>query len=297
LPETGGAALLSYASFDLIAADDSARALTVGLTHERVDLNYFSLANPGIATGAETWQLTLDYSAERFELSMFADTQNTNEGGPTDWPVDRISQVSVDGSYVPDGRGFWQGTTLRFGGGFVQQDRVKTPDNLFLPEDYASTTVYLGFDKLGDRGAWSLDYSHIREDDRTATNVDSTSHTLSAAFDRSINESLTLNGNLSFTRTDGTEARWDRVDANLGFGYSFTPHDLMLRMDAGMTQTNEPFAQDGEFVSAELGWQFHPSAELAMSASWADGAYASSTVQGHETVLTLTLRAATHFLR
>ncbi|WP_171125609.1 MULTISPECIES: hypothetical protein [unclassified Ruegeria] len=297
LPETSANAVLSHLSYDVLNTDAGDRALTVGLGYEKVDQDYFSLANPGVAVGAETWRLTMDYSANRFALNIFADTQKTNVGGPSGWPEDRISQVLTDLRYDLQGEGFWQGTALRFGGGYLEQDRLTTPNAAPPPEDYTSTTLYVGFDKLGDVGNWSLDYVRIREDDQGVLDIDTDSRSLNAAFDYGVNDRANVNGTAGYTRVDGDFDTWERYEATLGFSYALRPDDLIFRLDTGITRTDEPFALDGEYYATELAWRFHPTAELVLSASRADGPYASESGGDEDTLVGLTLRATTNFFR
>lgn len=297
LPESDANAVLSYASYDILGADGGERVLTAGLGYEKVDQDYFSLANPGVAVGAETWRATLDYSDDRFAVNLFADTQKTNVGGLAIWPEDRISQVLADARYDLPGDGFWKGTALRFGGGYIEQDRLDTPNEFLPPEDYAATTLYLGFDKLGQQGTWSLDYIRIDEDDQTAQDFDTTSDSISLSFDRNVGQRTYLNGFVSYTRVNRALDAWDRYEATLGFNYALRPDDLVFRLDTGLTRTDEPFAQEGESYAAELAWQFHPSAELVLSGSEADGPYAIDSGEDRDQQIGLTLRATTNFLR
>jgi len=81
-----------------VPAPESGRSLTMGLGYERIEQFHFSLANPGLPTGGETFRLTGDYTAERLMLSLYAETQQTNIGGLPEWQTDRIDQAGLDGN-------------------------------------------------------------------------------------------------------------------------------------------------------------------------------------------------------
>ncbi len=297
LPQETAEAILSYVDYDLLGADGGERSLTVGLAYEIVDYGFYSLANPGLAVGAETWRVTADYNASRFGLSLYAETQKTNVGGSPDWPTDRVSQIALDGRYDLQGEGLWQDMTLRFGSTVNWQDRLHTPNLAPDPEDFTTQTLYLGIDKYTESFSWSADYSLIDDNDRSVLDADSISHALALSFNYTPNDRFYLNGSGTWTWVDEGANNWLRQEATLGMTYAIKPDKLTLAMDAGITRTDEPFALEGEFISAELAWRLHPSAELVLSAAHLNGPYAGESGEDHDTIYGLLLRANTSIFR
>jgi len=293
--ETGGA-LLTSLEFDVLGHDGGSRVLTVGLDYEVVDYGFYSLANPGIATGGETFRFTADYAADQFGFSFYADTQKTNEGGMPSWPTDRISRVALDGYYDVQGQGFWRDATLRFGTYVDWQDRLVSPPATPI-EDFTAVTYYFGLEKYSDAWSWSLNYDYIDDNDQSPSDLDTESHNIQAVFDYTVNDQLTLNGSGLVTFQKSSADKWWRYEAGVGGQYDIVPDKWQLAVNAGFTLTEEPFAPDGGFISTDLTWQFTPAAELVLSAAYSDGPYANESGAGHDASIGLLLRAHTSILR
>jgi len=291
--EETGDAWLYYVEFDALAGNDNGRSLTLGLAYEVVDYGYFSLANPGLAVGAETYRITADYAADRFGGEISVDTQRTNVGGLAIWPTDRISLISADGWYELQGQGVGQNTSLRFGGSLNRKDRLITPPAAPLPEDFTSLQLYLGMSKYNDDASWSLDYTFIDYDDQSALDLDDVSHSLAAAFDYRFSDRLSVNGNGSVTYVMATGGEWWRSEASVGVFYDVVPNELSLAVNAGLTNTDEPGALSGRYVSADSTWSFAPAAQLVLSGSYSDGSYAVQSGDTYDAIVSLFLRVQT----
>ena len=292
VPETGKA-LLTSLEFDVLGYDGGTRALTLGVGYEVVDERFFSLANPEQNVGAETFLFSADYTADKLSLSLLADTQKTNEGGPATVETDRISQVSFNGYYDVQGQGFWENATIRFGTIVLWQDRLVTPGGAPAPADFFDINYFVGLDKYNDEWSWSLDYDYIDSNDQSALNLDSSLHNLRMYFDYAPNDRLTLNGRGEITYESTAADNWWIYDAGFGVNYDIVPEKWQISLNANYTGTDEPFAEDGGAYSTELIWQFNPAAELVLSAEHNNGAYASESGADHDTIFGLLLRANT----
>jgi len=295
--ENSADALLSYLDYDVLGADGGPRSLTVGLAYERVEQDFFSLANPGLAVGAETYRVTADYAAGRFGLYTYAETQLNNVGGQPDWPTDRLNLVSFDGRYALEGSGIWENASLRFGASVNWQRREKTPALAPPQENFASTTVYVGLDSFTDTGSWSLDYTYIDDNDQSAFNFDGQSHGLAATFDWQLSDRVSLNGSGSATHVENPLDQFWRNEISVGVQYDISPGVWSLAMNGGFTDTGELGALSGGFVSGELAWSFNPAADLVLSAAYRDGPYASESGESNDTVVGVFLRAQTSIFR
>ena len=288
-------AVLGFVDYDLMTGEFNGHSLTVGLGYERIDLPYFSLANPGLYSGAETWIVTADYRAERLGLTFYADTQKTNEGGAVTDVTDRITYVTLDGSYDLPGDGA-QVTSLRFGTNITHQNRLITPAAQ-PTEDFTAIGFNLGVGAYDDTSSWSVDYNFLSRDDHSAMNQNEISHGLTAAFDRRITGYFNIYGNGSVAYVDAASADWWRTEASLGLRYQIVPVKWSLALDVGATATEEPGAQGGGFGTMELAYNFTPAAAIVFSASYNEGAYASESGAGNDTIFGLFLRADTNFTR
>ena len=294
--EDSGEAVLTRLEFDVLGHDGGSRILTIGLDYEIVDYGFYSLANPGIATGGETFRFTADYAADQFGFSLYADTQKTNEGGLPTWATDRISRVAFDGYYDVQGQGFWQNATLRFGTYVDWQDRLVSPPATPI-EDFTAVTYYMGLEKYSDAWSWSLTYDYVDDNDQSPSNIDTKSHNLQAFFDYTVNDRLALNGTGLVTYQRSSPDKWWRYEAGVGGIYDIVPGKWQFALNAGYTMSDEPFALDGGYISTELSWQFNPAAELVLSAAYSDGPYTETSGAGHDASIGLLLRAQTSILR
>ncbi len=294
--ETGDA-LQSYLNLNVLGGGGSGKNLTLGFAYEKVDHAFYSLANPGVAAGGETFRFTADYTAGQLALNFYADTIKSNVGGLATWPTDRMSLVSLDGRYDYTRQGTLNSASFRFGASVDWQDRLITPLFAPLQEDYKTISLYLGLDRYNDTASWSLDYVYLDDNDQSALNSDSLSHSITASFDYSLNDQLSLNGSGSLTYANATIGNWQRQEASFGMQYDIVPDEWSLALDFGMTGTNEPGIEGGGTVSADLVWSFNPAAELVFSAAYKDGSYTEDSNVGHEAIVGVLLRAHTSIFR
>lgn len=299
LPEEEADALLANLDYDVLTGENG-RYLTLGIGYERVDDNYYSLANPGlpIGTGKDKIQITADYTTDRLTLFASADTARTTYRFYNPSPVDRVSRVALDGTYLLANPGFLADASLRFGGAYDQQKRLETPPLAPEPEDWDGITFYVGLDKNNDLGGWGVDYTYLREDNKSQPSLDRESHAVSGWFDQSINDRLNLNIRSTLTQfeTPATGTYWRR-EGTLGLGYEIDPARWNLALDMGLTDTEEPGVESGSYVSGVLTWSFNPSADLVFNAGYYKGSYAVESGEDHDAVLGVRLRVRTNVFR
>lgn len=295
LPEDQGQALLASLGYDLLPANGA--SFTLALDYERVDLFYYSLANPALPTGGETLRLSADYAAERLTLYGLAETTLTNQGGDPLDPVDRVNRLALDGSWALHDAGLLTDAILTFGFSVEDLRRVETPPAAPPPENWSARTLYLGVEKQGEILGWSLVYTYLREDDDGPGNFDLTGNELTATLDYAPGDRLTLAAiGLAGSYDSAFSGEYDRVEGDLNLNYALDPGRWALSVDLGLQRTNELGVEDGNYAAAGLTRSFANGSELVMNAGWYDGSY--STVVGQaETVLGLTYRVQSAMLR
>lgn len=290
-------AMLASVAYDVPGLDEAGRSLSLGLGYERVDQFYFSLANPGLPTGAETVRATADYTAERLALFLQADTQKTAIGGLPTWQTDRISQASLDGTWNLQSTGWLADGRLRFGGGGITQSRLDTPNQAPPPENFTTLNGYLGIEVFRQDASWSVQYALLDTDDRSGQALDSQSHTLDAWLDMAATERLKLTARGNFVYADETPGDWSRGELALGSRYELVPERWALGADAGLTTTDQPGLTDGYFAAADLSWRFSKAADLVLSAAYRRGSYAGESGNNSDAIFGLLIRASTQVLR
>jgi hypothetical protein len=296
LPEDRGQALLGTLAYDLQPGNGA--ALTLGLDYERVDLFYYSLANPALPTGGETVRLSADYAADRLTLYGTLETTLTNEGGDPLVPIDRVSRMALDGSWALYEAGVLSDATLTFGVSLEDLRRVETPPAAPGPEDWSATTAYLGLEKYGETSGWSLIYTYLREEDEGPGNFDLTGHELSATLDLIPSERFTLAATgLAGSYDSAFSGRYERFDGDIGLDYALEPDIWLLSLDLGLSTTTEPGIEDGTYAAATLTRNFANGAELVMNAGWYDGTYAETSGLEDETIIGLTYRIRSDMIR
>jgi hypothetical protein len=296
LPEDRGQALLGTLAYDLQPANGA--ALTLGLDYERVDLFYYSLANPALPTGGETVRLFADYAADRLTLYGTLETTLTNEGGDPLVPIDRVSRMTLDGSWALYEAGVLSDATLTFGVSLEDLRRVETPPAAPAPEDWSATTAYLGLEKYGETSGWSLIFTYLQEEDDGPGNFDLTGHELSATLDLIPSERFTLAATgLAGGYDSAFSGRYERLDGDIGLDYALEPGIWLLSVDLGLSTTTEPGIEDGAYAAAALTRNFANGAELVMNAGWYDGTYAETSGLEEETIIGLTYRIRSDMVR
>jgi hypothetical protein len=296
LPEDTGEALLASLAYDL--APENGAALTLGLDYERVDLFYYSLANPGLATGGETLRLTGDYAAERLTLAGTAETTLTNEGGDPDDPVDRVNRLTLDGTWAIHDAGFLTDSTMLFGLSTETIRRVETPLLAPGPEDWSARTAYLGLEKSGEVATWSLIYTYLDEDDEGPGNFDLGGHEVLATLDLAPSDRLTLAATALAGRYDGSfSGAYERFEGDIGLDYALSPGVWALRVDLGLSTTTEPGVEDGAYAAAAVTRSLAHGGELILNAGWYDGTYAETGDLNEETIVGLTYRVRSDVVR
>ncbi len=294
--ETTSDAILASIDYDLLPGD-SDRFLTLGFDYERVDEEYFSLANPGLPPGGETFRLTADYAAERLTLFGTLETTKTNIGGdPTD-AVDRDSLIGIDGTWLFYGPGLLADATLTFGASYDWTRQIEAP-LLQAPEDWDALTLYVGLAKSGDALGWSVDYTYIDENDHSAFNFDLVSHEVNLWLDWTLNDRLSLNGSalLGFY-DDAVIGRYHRHEGTLAVDYELDPGAWTLSLDMGVTDTSELGLEGGAYVAGELAWSVTPAADLVFNAGYYDGSYAVESGTDHDAIVGVLLRVGTNYTR
>jgi hypothetical protein len=289
LPEDRGQALLATFAYDLQPANGA--ALTLGFDYERVDLFYYSPANPALPTGGETLRLSADYAAERLTLYGTLETTLTNEGGDPADPVDRVNRLALDGTWALYDAGLLPDATLTFGISLEDLRRVETPPAAPGPEDWSGTTAYMGLEKYSDTAGWSLIYTYLREEDDGPGNFDLTGHELSATLDLVPSDRFALAATgLVGSYESMFSGSYQRFDGDIGLDYALEPDLWLLSLDLGVSQTTEPGIEDGRYAAAAVTRKFANGAELVMNAGWYDGTFAETSGPEEETIFGLTYR-------
>ena len=296
LPQDEGQALLAALAYDLEPANGS--ILTLGLDYERIDLFYFSLANPGLPTGGDTIRLSGDYAAERLSLLGSVETTLTNEGGSPDDPTDRVNKILLDGSWALLGPGILTDASLTFGGSRETIRRVLTPLLAPGPEDWTAEELHVGLDTSGETASWSLSWSWLREDDEGPGNFDLQGHELFATLALSAGERLTLDASTRIGRFDSAAVgAYGLFEGQIGVDYDLVPDVWALSVDLGVTTTDEPGVEDGSYLASELKRDLQNGAELVFNAGWYDGSYATETGLDDETIVGFAVRLRSDVFR
>ena len=296
LPRDEGEALLATIAFDADAG--AGRSLTLGMAYEKVDLFYYSLANPGLATGGETLRFTTDYTAERLTLYGTLETTLTNQGGDPLDPVDRVNRLALDGTWAIYEAGALSGSTLTFGVSHEDLRREETPPAAPPPEDWSGTTAYLGLEKYGERAGWSLVYTYLNETDDGPGNFDLGGHEVLATLDLSPSDRLTIATTALAGRYNSAfSGRYDRFDGDFGLEYALEPELWALNIDLGLSATTEPGVEDGAYAAASVTRYFQNGSELALHAGWYEGSYTQTAGPPEETIVSMTYRLRSGMLR
>lgn len=289
-------AFLAGLSYDLLKPE-SGRSLTVGFGYERVEQFYFSLANPGLPTGGETFRLTGDYAADRLALSLYAETQETNVGGLPEWQTDRIDQAGLDGNWALRGSGWMADASLRFGAAVATQSRLRTPMQAPPAEDFTLWSGYVGLERAGERVSWAVDYAHLDFNDQSAGNIDERSHAFDLWVGYSPGDRLDIWARANAVLTDDAFGNWSRGELSLGGHYAVVPDSWIVSGDFGLTATDQPGVSDGYFSAADVTWRIHPAIDLVLGAAHRHGAYAGESGQKNDTIVTVLVRATTSRVR
>lgn len=295
-PDTGDAVLASL-DYDLLEGDDG-RFLTLGFDYERVGVNFYSLANPILPAGGETFRITADYTADRLTLFGTLETTETNvQGNPSD-QTDRVSKVALDGTWLFYGPQALSDATLNFGIAYDWIRRVETPMAAPPPEPWDSITLYAGLDKITDLGGWGVGYTFIDQEDGGPSNLDLRSHQFSGWIDRDLSQKLSFNASTTVGFFDDSSiGNYYRHDANLGILYDIDPGSWALSLDMGLAATDQAGVENGAYVASEIVWTFTSSADLVFNLGYYDGSFAKASTVDHDAIVGLLLRVRTNVLR
>lgn len=294
-PTTGEATWL-YADYDVMspAASASGRQLTFGMAYEAVDADFFSLANPSLPAGNETWRLTADYSADRLWLGLLTETRETNFGGDPALERDRLNYIALDGTYDLQAGRLFSTRTLRFGASIDWQERLLTPPAAIAPQDFYARTAYAGLDLGNDKTTWSLGYTIDDLNDLSAFDEDELSHLFSANVTWRPTSETTLTGYLGSTYLDGGFEDWWTHEARFTLDHE-TRSDWSLGLELALTQSDDPLADEGGFLQLEAARPVGRNAEMVVYGSWGDGPYALESATSHDAVIGILFQASTKY--
>jgi len=293
LPEDQAEAIKAQVDFDF-EPNAKGRSLSLGFGYDRVDLFYYSLANPGIEPGGETLRLTADYAADRLTLFGELGATKTNVGAPADYETDLITRIAVNGRYDLFDAGFLSDTTLSFDGSIEQLRRIATPMGAPAAADWDSMTATLGIEKTSDFGGWTANYTYNQINDLSASNDDLTSHELFASYDHQFDDRLTLGVTGLVGTYDSTIfGSHRRTDATLDLGYDIDPGRWNLALSLAVAETTELGVLDGHAASGVLTWTINPATELVFNAGRYHGAMASESGTDHDQIFGVLLRVRT----
>lgn len=296
-PETGTALLasLEYDTWQNEAGGD----LTLGLAYERVEADYFSLANQNISPGREDIRLTFDYFGESTSLTGMLEHKITNIAGPPDVETDRIVTAQIDGTHVPYFNGQtpdWMGDPLlEFGALVTIQDRIETP-LLAQPQlDFVDIQAYAGLAVQHENWGWSTTYTFGKYDDESAANADETSNELYGTLDWSDNDRWVFSSNASLLWIEDFSGNY--LDSELGFtvSYDIVPGEWDASASLSYFDYGAPGFDDGASLGADLTWSFAPATELVFSGGIAKGGLATESPEDPEWFVGLMLRHNTEY--
>jgi hypothetical protein len=232
-------------------------------------------------------------------LNGSLETTLTNIGGDPLDVTDRVSLLTLDGTYDLFDAGALSDASLMFGMTYDDLRRVETPlGPPPPPENWHTLTAYAGLAKTTEFGSWDVTYTYTNTEDDSAFDEDIISHDLTGHLDRDFGERLSLTTSASVThyQTTSIGTYW-RTEARAGVGYELAPDVWHLNVDLGFTDTGEFGVEDGGFLAAELTRKINPATDLVFNAGYYEGPYAQESGQDHETILGLRLRVTSDFIR
>ncbi|MGB0968479.1 MAG: hypothetical protein ACPGUX_09860 [Halocynthiibacter sp.] len=296
--EKRGRAIHAYADYDIWTEDTGAGTLTAGILYEAIDTNYFSLANQGAVPGEKSLQITADYYNERLSLNFSAATYETNYRGSERLATDRINSLSLSGSWQLAPGELFTGKSLNFGVSTDWQKRLSTPPAIFAPhQDFNSVSANIGLSLNNDISTADISYSFTQLDDKSALNEDETIHLLSLGYSREVSDVFSLSGNFNYSKNQSPFGDFDSNGTQIIAEWAPRDSEWDLRLDMGLTRTNDPADDDGHYVEISAIRPIGKTSELEFFGIWRKGSEAYESGNFHDTVIGVTLRAFTGALQ
>lgn len=299
-----GQALRAAVDYDVIDpyGANADKSLTIGVTYEQSDINYFSFANPSAPYGVQTLGLTANYASGPWSLSAYGSYQRTNFGGPADYETDAVIHATLSGSYTPYTQSQaprWAGNNplINFGIGYDGQNRLITPPLALAQQDFSAINANIDFSTSYDDWGWGLGYGFYYEDNKYVGGTDVTIHSIFADADWYALDWLSLSGDLAIDFVDDVDGQY--MDGNVNFyaTVDLIPDELLLSARYTLEGSNGPFATNGGTFGADVTWLFHPAADLVFSGGIAHGDYATLTPDDPEWFAGIKLRIRTNIYR
>lgn len=248
---------------DLTLADVPADIL-LGLSYQRIDTFFASLANPGLAADRDVTTVYTNFNWNRFSANLQLSHETNNVDDLEGLPTDRLRNVSWSGNYAFDQQQdnlAWLGSPyLQLSGFIAKLDRKGTPDNYQgYDTDNASTSVTLGGGSNYENWYWNLSHSYSEFDDHTGVTSDTISRFTTLGGGWRPSSRLSFNSDIQYGvfESQSNHSTAYTTNLNLGVQSLLIPNKLDLGLNYNLNLAGgDNDSPDRHLINAEIGWTF-----------------------------------------
>lgn len=247
--------------FDELLFNDIPADLNFGLTYQRIDTFFASVANPGLAADREVTSAYSNFYWNRFSANLQLSHETNNVDDLSGLPTDRLRMANWNGSYAFDQQTdglAWLGTPfVQLSGLAADLERKDTPDSYIGPDtNNLTSSTTLGGGSSYSRWYWSASYTFSEFDDQADVIGDTQNHftTLSAGWNPTSKLSLYSDIQYGVFETDTDDATTYNTNWNLGLNSRLTDKiNLSVNYNLNLAGGDND-VPDRQLVNAELGW-------------------------------------------
>jgi hypothetical protein len=245
------------------------RLLILSAGYEAMDETFFSPLTSSDTQGQEIYRLALENYTFDWQWSLEGTFAETNFNGPSNAPVDTISKLTFDGSYVPEvDHGVWKNASMSFGLSGAQQRRKLTPDEAIGPQDHDIWTAYIGFDRIRTHHSLAIQYSFDWFDDKVNGATSERIHKLETYYSRELSPALEASVTFKIENTaTQTETYWSRT-GTADFSFDLKPDVWTMRADVNVMDFDDPSLDDGAAFGLEVEWQAFEAHSIVLRADY-----------------------------
>ncbi len=249
--------------------NDEYTQVSIGGQWEMVDTYFSSLANPGLASDRELYQLYGDFIWGGMSLRSENSYETNNVDDLPGLPRDSLTTLSLDGSYYfnivredPDDMAWLGSPFVTFGAYRSEADRVNTPSGFVgYDTDNVSKRAYVGLGTSYQDWSWQFGYTRDEYEDDTNDTIDNSNDLFDLSASWNLSDRLFLSGGPQvniFEDEDNHERTYD-VNANFSLQADLIPDELKLSADYNLNlSSGSNDSSDRHLASGELEWIIIP---------------------------------------
>jgi hypothetical protein len=252
---------LSLHPFDNWMLNNIPADLNFGLSYQKIDTFFASLANPSLAADREVSTAYSYFYWNRFSANIQLSHETNNVDDLEGLPTDRLRTAAWSGNYAfaPQQGGMtWLGAPyLQLSGMAADLGRKDTPIN-YLGQDLDNETysTTLGGGSTYSDWYWSLSYTRSEFEDETNLIGDTQNRFTTLAAGWSPSSKLTLYSDLQYGKfeSDSDDSTSYTTNWNVGTNATIT-EKLTLNINYNLNLAGGDNDQpDRQLINAELGW-------------------------------------------